>query len=64
MRDQLETRLNQLKQEFEAGQSKLQELETQQASVTQTMLRISGAIQVLEEMLATTPDEQSVTAQP
>lgn len=64
MRDQLEARLNQLKQEFEAGQSKLQELETQQASITQTMLRISGAIQVLEEMLAATPDEQSVTAQP
>lgn len=62
MRDQLEARLNQLKQEFEAGQTKLQELEAQQASVTQTMLRISGAIQVLEEMLATTPDEQSAPA--
>ena len=63
MRDQLEARLNQLKQEFEAGQTKLQELEAQQASVTQTTLRISGAIQVLEELLAATPDEQSAPAQ-
>lgn len=64
MRDQLEARLSQLKQEFEAGQTKLQELEAQQASVTQTMLRISGAIQVLEEMLAATADEPGVSAQP
>lgn len=64
MRDQLEERLNQLKQEFEAGQTKLQEIEAQQAAVTQTMLRISGAIQVLEEMLAATANEESTPVQP
>jgi hypothetical protein len=51
MREQLEQRLNQLKAEFEAGQKMLAELEAKQASVRETLLRISGAIQVLEEEL-------------
>ena len=52
MRRKLEQRLEQLKAEFEAGQKMLVELETKQANVRETMLRISGAIQVLEEELA------------
>jgi len=52
MRRKLEQRLEQLKAEFEAGQKMLAELETKQANVRETMLRISGAIQVLEEELA------------
>ena len=52
MRQQLEQRLKQLKAEFEAGQKMLAELEAKEADVRQTLLRISGAIQVLEEMLA------------
>ena len=52
MRTQLEQRLQQLKAEFEAGQKMLAELEAKQASVRETLLRISGAIQVLEEALA------------
>ena len=52
MRECLDPRLKQLKAEFEAGQKTLAELEAKEASVRQTMLRISGAIQVLEELLA------------
>jgi predicted nuclease with TOPRIM domain len=51
MREQLEKRLNELKAEFEKGQKTLTELEAQQANLRETLLRISGAIQVLEEEL-------------
>lgn len=51
MRDQLEKRLTELKAEFELGQNKLNELEAQAANLRNTLLRISGAIQVLEEEL-------------
>ena len=52
MREQLQARVEELKREFEAGQARLRELETQEARLRETMLRISGAIQVLEEALA------------
>jgi predicted nuclease with TOPRIM domain len=52
MKDQLEQRLNELKAEFEAGQRMLAELEAKRANLQESMLRISGAIQVLEEELA------------
>ncbi len=51
MRDQLATRLDTLRKEFQAGQVKLQEMEIQAASLRETLLRISGAVQVLEETL-------------
>jgi predicted nuclease with TOPRIM domain len=59
MREQLQTRLEELKQEFEAGQARLRELEAQEARLRETMLRISGAIQVLEEALASTQEQTS-----
>lgn len=52
MKEQLEQRLQELKTEFESGQKMLADLETQQANLKTTLLRISGAIQVLEELLA------------
>lgn len=52
MHTQIEQRLQQLKAEFEAGQQMLAELEAKQRTLRDTMLRISGAMQVLEEMLA------------
>ena len=52
MREQLRMRLEGLKREFETGQARLRELEAQEAHLRETMLRISGAIQVLEEALA------------
>ena len=52
MREQLQIRLETLKREFETGQARLREVEAQQAHLRETLLRISGAIQVLEEELA------------
>lgn len=56
MQEQLERRLEELKKEFELGQTKLREVETQQLQLRETLLRISGAIQVLEETLAAVQD--------
>ncbi len=52
MQIQLEQRLNELRTEYETGQQMLAELEAKRANLQQTLLRISGAIQVLEELLA------------
>ncbi|MCO5188704.1 MAG: hypothetical protein M9918_10975 [Anaerolineae bacterium] len=59
MREKLEHRIEELRIEFEAGQKMLVNLETKQAEVRETLLRISGAIQVLEELL-TEPDSSAV----
>ena len=51
MKDQLQKRLTQLKTEFANGQNALSELQAKQNELQTTLLRISGAIQVLEEIL-------------
>ena len=51
MKERLTIRLQELRKEFESGQKMLTELETKQANMRSTLLRISGAIQVLEEEL-------------
>lgn len=56
MREQLEQRLQTLRNEFETGQAQLRGLERQQMLLRETLLRISGAIQVLEEALAGADD--------
>ncbi len=50
MKDKIETRLAELRQEFETGQRMLAELEEKREKLRESMLRIAGAIQVLEEM--------------
>lgn len=55
MREQLERRLVELKAEFELGQAKLTELENQATNLRNMLLRISGAVQVLEEELNKAP---------
>ncbi|HEY9697921.1 MAG TPA: hypothetical protein V6D10_11700 [Trichocoleus sp.] len=57
MQERLQQRLQNLKSEFEEGQKILTELEAKQANLRETLLRISGAIQVLEEVLSETPEE-------
>lgn len=52
MKEQMEKRLKDLKSEFESGQKMLTELDAKQTNVRNTLLRISGAIQVIEEELA------------
>jgi ABC-type transporter Mla subunit MlaD len=65
VRERLEQRLAQLKAEFEQGQKMLADLETQQANLRSTLLRISGAVQVLEELLASgQPTEPTESASP
>jgi len=54
MKEHMRARLKELKAEFESGQRVLADLETQQANTRNTLLRISGAIQVLEEFLGET----------
>lgn len=51
MRESLQSRLQELKEEFKIGQSKLLDAERHQLGLRETLLRISGAIQVLEELL-------------
>ncbi|MBA2618795.1 MAG: hypothetical protein H0U91_11615 [Rubrobacter sp.] len=51
-RGQMQARLEALREELETGQAELQKLEEQRATLHATMLRISGAVQVLEELLA------------
>jgi predicted nuclease with TOPRIM domain len=61
MQEQLEKRLAELRKEFESGQARLRELETEQAYIRETMLRISGAIQVLEEALGQETNAKEAT---
>lgn len=51
MKDQIEARLAELRAEFKTGQRMLAELEEQREKLRESMLRIAGAIQVLEEMV-------------
>ncbi len=51
MKELLEKRVGELKVEFENGQKILEELDAKRSNLTQTLLRISGAIQALEGLL-------------
>ena len=47
----MQNRLQQLKQEFERGQKQLEILDHKRRDLRDTLLRISGAMQVVEELL-------------
>ncbi|MDC0720706.1 hypothetical protein [Nannocystis bainbridge] len=55
-RSMIEARLAELRREFDGGQKLLRELEGKQMEVRDTLLRIGGAMQVLEELLASAPE--------
>lgn len=61
MKEKLEKRLEDLKSEYESSQKMLAELEAKQAVLRETLLRISGAIQVLQEELGLTEKDESAT---
>jgi hypothetical protein len=62
MKQEIENRLQALIAEFKSGQQMLTDLEAQQTNLRVTLTRISGAIQVLQELLQQeTPDSQSLT---
>jgi len=56
MKEKLEGRLRELRSELESGRALLDEIETKKTNLQSTLLRISGAIQVLEELLAAESD--------
>lgn len=51
MKEQLEKRLIELKKEYDNGQEMFADLSARHANLRESLLRISGAIQVLEEEL-------------
>lgn len=60
MNEKIEQRLSELKAEFESGQKMLIDLENQQANLKTTLLRISGAIQILEELINPPDDSDNL----
>jgi prefoldin subunit 5 len=46
----IEARLKELREEWEKGTRQLELLDRQRAELRETMLRIEGAVQVLEEL--------------
>jgi hypothetical protein len=57
-------RLAELREEYARGQLKLQQLTQEQRQLHETMLRISGAIQVLEELQADSANTTQTIAVP
>ncbi|HUA45474.1 MAG TPA: hypothetical protein VMA77_09625 [Solirubrobacteraceae bacterium] len=51
MRQRIQLRLEELQAELNAGNRRLQELDAEQTQLREVMLRISGAMQVLGELL-------------
>jgi peptidoglycan hydrolase CwlO-like protein len=56
LKTKLEARLAKLEQDFETGNTELKKQQEQSNQLVSTLMRIQGAISVLEEQLA--PEEQ------
>ncbi len=50
-------RLTVLRHELQLGENRLRDLEKEKAELQQTLLRISGAVQVLHELLEASPGD-------
>ncbi|WP_151735261.1 hypothetical protein [Paenibacillus tengchongensis] len=57
MREQIEARIGHLKAELESGRQMMQELDEKRTGLSYTLMRISGAVQVLEELIAAGEEE-------
>ena len=64
MREHIESRIADLRQDYQLGQGKLQEFNRQATALQETLLRISGAIQVLEELLDQGQERDSPNGRP
>jgi hypothetical protein len=64
LRQPVEARLDTLRAEYEKGQAQLNQLQGQLGSLRETMLRISGAIAVLEEILSSSTPSASLDRPP
>ena len=62
MRTGVEQRLGELRAEFEAGRRMLADLDARRAELQQTLLRIGGAVQVLEELLGPAGEQEGERA--
>jgi hypothetical protein len=62
MDERARARLELLRKEFELGQTQLAEVDAQRTKLTEALLRISGAIQVLEELVGDRPGSASPPA--
>jgi prefoldin subunit 5 len=52
VREQVQARMRELQREYDRGEQQLRELVQQEAALRETLLRISGALQVLGELMA------------
>ena len=64
MREQIEGRLAELQREYRAGEEQLRDLVVRETALRETLLRISGAIQVLEELLVARREDGPVAPPP
>jgi hypothetical protein len=62
MNRQIEKRLHTLEEEYQNGHRMLGELEAKESALRSSLLRISGAIQVLREFLPEDPSEAAPPA--
>lgn len=62
MREQLEARLTELEQEYAFGERRLRDVDLEQARLREALLRMSGAVQVLRELLD--PPDPASDSQP
>jgi hypothetical protein len=51
MREQMERRREELREQLRVGEQRLRELDEERMQLQQTLLRIAGAAQVLDELL-------------
>ncbi|WP_369978645.1 hypothetical protein [Xanthomonas bundabergensis] len=58
-RDSVAQRLQELKDSRRAGDAQLQQLDARRSELQQTLMRIDGAIQVLEELLGDRQEPQA-----
>lgn len=63
-RSVIETRLAALSEEFASGQRLLAEYESKVSAVREQLLRINGAMRVLQELLDQDADGSQASAQP
>jgi septal ring factor EnvC (AmiA/AmiB activator) len=64
VREQAQSRMRELQREYDRGEQQLRELVLQEAALRETLLRISGALQVLRELIAAENSENQEAAAP